>query len=72
VIYVGPYDTNKIIKMAEVAINEEGQEGIVVRNASSFKYNDFDMNIAKYVRENHVQTDKHWSHSEIVKNTLIC
>lgn len=70
IIYIGPYDTNKIIKMAHAAVGE-GQEGIVVRNAGSFEYNDFDNNIAKFVRANHVQTDKHWSFSEITKNTLV-
>ena len=43
---------------------------IVVRLACSFTYDEFSKSIAKYVRPNHVQTDKHWSNSEIVKNGL--
>lgn len=35
-------------------------EGVVVRNYLKFKYSDFDKNVVKYVRENHVQTDEHW------------
>ena len=35
-------------------------EGVVVRNADSFKLSDFSKNVVKYVRKNHVQTDKFW------------
>lgn len=35
-------------------------EGVVVRNADSFKISDFYKNVVKYVRKNHVQTDKFW------------
>lgn len=38
-----------------------GDEGIVVRNVESFHYDDFQTNIAKAVRRNHVQTDVHWT-----------
>jgi hypothetical protein len=36
------------------------QEGFVVQNMKSYNYNDFEDNIAKYVRAKHVQTDEHW------------
>jgi hypothetical protein len=37
-------------------------EGIVVRNATAFPDSDFQWNIAKYVRAEHVQTDAvHWT-----------
>lgn len=45
-------------------------EGYVIRNADGFKYEDFASNVAKYVRANHVQTDSHWMHSELIKNQL--
>lgn len=48
------------------------QEGIVVRLASSFTYDQFGNSVAKWVRENHVQTDEHWMHSKIVANKLTC
>ena len=69
ILYVGPYDTNKIIKMAQ-AVVKDGQEGIVVRNQESFLLEDFDKNVAKFVRPNHVQTDKHWSQGVIERNGL--
>lgn len=48
---------------------KKGHEGIVVRNAKSFHYKDFQDNLVKAVRENHVQTDVHWS-KEWIPNLL--
>jgi len=45
-------------------------EGYVVRVFDEFKYEDFGRSVAKYVRANHVQTDKHWMHKEVVPNKL--
>lgn len=64
-IYRGVYDKDKIMKAFETVKNElaeNGQdiEGFVVRNADSFAFEDFSKNVAKFVRANHVQTDKHW------------
>lgn len=36
------------------------KEGFVVRIKKEFKDNKFSENISKYVRKNHVQSDKHW------------
>lgn len=36
-------------------------EGFVVRNENGFSTEDFKWNVLKYVRENHVQTDEHWT-----------
>lgn len=36
-------------------------EGYVVRNVDDYKLNDFQTNVAKVVRKNHVQTDIHWT-----------
>lgn len=65
VIYRGIYDKDKIMKAFEEKKEElakQGQdiEGFVVKNVKSFYYKDFQKNVAKYVRANHVQTDKHW------------
>lgn len=50
---------------------EDGGEGIVVRSKFPFHYSQFDKNIGKYVRENHVKTDdKHWKHKEKKKNQI--
>jgi hypothetical protein len=37
------------------------REGFVVRSSWMFNYSDFDNNVFKYVRPNHVQTDEHWT-----------
>lgn len=47
---------------------QNGHEGIVIRSAYSFHYGQFGSFVGKYVRENHVQTDDHWSAGPVVKN----
>lgn len=69
VLYKGIYDEKLIKEIAEKTVTKGG-EGIVCRIADSFYYDDFSKNIAKYVRKNHVQTDKHWSTQVIEKNKL--
>jgi hypothetical protein len=46
------------------------QEGLVVRPAREFAFSEFSTLVAKWVRNNHVQTNKHWAHQEVVKNLL--
>ena len=36
-------------------------EGIVSRNSNANLVDDFKQNVFKYVRENHVKTDEHWT-----------
>jgi hypothetical protein len=45
-------------------------EGYVIRLSKEFEYENFDRSVAKYVRENHVQTDKHWMHQKVIPNRL--
>ena len=59
VLYRGSYPDDFSLFQDKSLYGEE-QEGYVVRNAEGFNYDDFQMNVAKFVRENHVQTDKHW------------
>lgn len=47
-----------------------GKEGFVIRNADSFNYKDFESNLAKWVRPNHIQTDQHWMKKKVEKNKL--
>ena len=47
---------------------ENGHEGIVIRSALPFHYGQFEARLGKYVRENHVTTDEHWSQQAIVQN----
>lgn len=46
------------------------QEGYVVRLASSFPYEQFRQSLAKFVRNNHVQTDEHWLSRPVEPNGL--
>lgn len=45
-------------------------EGWVVRVADSFKFSEFEQNVAKWVRAQHVQTDEHWMGQKIVPNRI--
>ncbi len=48
----------------------EGKEGFVIRNADTFHFDYFTMNLAKWVRMNHIQTDEHWMSKPVEKNLL--
>ncbi len=69
-LYVGPFDVDLVKKIAKETV-AKGQEGIVVRNVNGFNASDFNKNIAKFVRANHVQTDEHWTQQKIVPNGLV-
>ncbi|WP_455649757.1 RNA ligase family protein [Enterocloster citroniae] len=69
VLYRGIYNSDLIQDLANKVVLKGG-EGIVVRKAAAFSYDCFSENIAKYVRENHVQTEVHWSNGPFVKNQL--
>ena len=36
-------------------------EGIVIRNSNNFHNDDFEFNVAKWVRKDHVTTEQHWT-----------
>ena len=69
VVYDDVFDERRIRALCERLVSE-GQEGLVIRLADGFPYRDFRTCTAKYVRKNHVQTDEHWMHGEIVRNGL--
>lgn len=48
----------------------QGNEGVVVRSVYPFHYSQFETYLAKYVRPNHVQTNKHWQNQRITRNVL--
>jgi hypothetical protein len=50
--------------------NGDECEGYVIRLADSFHYKNFQKSVVKYVRKNHVKTDKHWMQQTIIKNIL--
>lgn len=69
VIYSGSYDP-VLFKAMWDRLYCTSMEGYVVRITDSFKYEDFTKSVAKFVRENHVQTTEHWMNSVIVPNKL--
>lgn len=69
VLYRGTY-SNKVVRDIVHSLDTEKHEGIVIRLASSFLYDNFKDSVAKWVRAGHVATDQHWMHSELVKNKL--
>lgn len=58
----------RVVQALEV--DPKHMEGYVVRLASSFTFPDFKRSLAKWVRQNHVQTSEHWMHQAIVPNKL--
>lgn len=67
VIYDGMFD-NSITKLK---FDESKQEGYVLRLADSFTLSNFRTSIGKVVRQDHIQTVKHWMHSkQIIQNEL--
>lgn len=70
VLYRGIYDEKKIRSLYSKS-DWYSKEGYIVRLASSFDYRGFKNSVAKFVREGHVQTIKHWMHGQpIVPNEL--
>ena len=67
-LYVGIW-CEKTIK--NIVLETKHQEGYVVRLAARYHYNDFPKNVAKWVRKNHVNTDKHWMHTAVISNGLL-
>ena len=69
VIYDGIFDESAVEFLIKY-IDIDKVEGFVIRLAESFKYEDFNKSVVKWVREGHVQTDKHWSTQKIEPNKL--
>jgi hypothetical protein len=82
-IYEGIYDERKIKNIWNNI--SDNKEGYVIRLAKSFILQDisplddngefwgdseFSTSVGKFVRKNHVQTNKHWMHQKVVPNKL--
>jgi hypothetical protein len=68
--FINQKDFNsEIYHYGGVAI-EDGHEGIVVRNEFSFHHSTVGQNIGKFVRPNHVSTNKHWMTERITRNEV--
>lgn len=69
VLYEGIFDETKIKSLWD-SLKKNNSEGYVVRSAEWFHYSLFDVKVAKFVRKDHVQTDKHWMQSMLIENKL--
>lgn len=54
----------------DIVVDTEKQEGYVVRTTEGFHYDDFKSCVAKWLRTEHVTTDKHWMHAQVIANGL--
>lgn len=71
VIYDGIYDEAKIKALWDDR-NWSREEGYVLRVADAFAYGEFKDKVAKFVRKNHVQTNKHWMQGQrVIPNGLV-
>jgi hypothetical protein len=68
-LYIGEFNEKTLIGLTK-KLNTNTQEGYVVRVFEEFPFADFNKKVAKYVRKNHVQTDTHWMHSNIIPNKV--
>jgi RNA ligase-like protein len=70
VLHRGPFnDTAVNAVLTDLDLSK--QEGFVVRTTSDFHEADMSTHVAKYVRADHVQSETHWMHAEIVRNGLL-
>ena len=67
VLYEGVWDEARV---RSLKLDFDQQEGYVVRNQDAFTFEEFARNTAKWVRQDHVQTSKHWLHSAVTPNGL--
>lgn len=67
VLYEGEYSRKAI---ESLSVDTSVSEGYVVRNRDSFQYEDFDKNIAKWVRKDHIVDSgtTHWMTKKVIPN----
>jgi hypothetical protein len=72
VIYRDIFDRDKILEVFENYKKESKDEveGFVILKDKRFFHSDFQNNIAKFVRKDHVQTNYHWLSQKIIKNEV--
>lgn len=66
VLYDGEYDEKKIKALWDT-FKWDISEGYVIRIAENFHYRNFKDSVAKFVRDGHIQTTKHWMHGQPVR-----
>lgn len=68
-LYRGKYDEDVVEKLGNRSW--ENHEGFVIRTVQSFPIQKFNLNVAKWVRKNHIQTTKHWMQGQqIIPNKI--
>lgn len=67
VIYSGVWSEKEI---KNISLDEDKQEGYVVRISDSFRYKDFSKFCGKFVRNNHITSSDHWTSEEMIENKL--
>lgn len=68
--YQQPWELQADAEIIGNAHIRNGHEGLVIRSWYPFHWSQFGDNVAKFVRANHVTTDKHWSRQPLVKNEV--
>lgn len=66
VIYDGIWDEARIKRLV-ADLDLSRNEGVVVRVADAIPYGEFRNKVAKFVRKDHIQTEKHWMYGQAVK-----
>jgi len=66
---------SELHKLVDDLMNNESKigskkEGLVIRNSRDFTNEEFKQNVAKWVRNDHVQTSDNWYHDQIKRNKL--
>lgn len=69
VLHRGKFEDDTV-KTVISGLDPSEQEGFVVRTTDAFPEAKMVSHIAKYVRADHVQSDTHWMHAEIIRNGL--
>lgn len=62
--------TEEVIDKLWKEVDTDICEGLVFRSAGKIHIDEFHKKVFKMVRENHVQTDKHWMNQEVIPNAL--
>lgn len=70
IIFEGKFDEQEIIIGDFFKPYSKTDEGYVIRIKDKFHYDDFQKNVVKWVRKNHVQTTEHWLKQQLEPNNL--
>jgi hypothetical protein len=68
-LFEGSWDL-EFVENFSSTLDEQKQEGYVVRLADSFESSEFSTSVCKWVRADHVQTEEHWMRKTVVPNGL--